>query len=404
MIRNSLLLFILGFLWSSVQCDFYRIEEWFDADDNAYYLFSDEHITNPGVSHKQRYDFLQWASMLDAFCALEDGLLNFALSKFGLTKLTINESVLISLDSYCRDLAIPSKNVEFRSIRNFLLAPQKAQFLANLTGKQMIELTYNAIAEIKNYADNEIANQKYKMEINEYETIINQHKAFFDYLNQEIPFADLVKTIPAVFCAALARTIGNVYFKDEEALSAASRNDVLQLFDLPLIELRLLHYALISKKKYRFIAAGGLHISRLSQFFTEFGFKKGRTFGDPLNLYSIKAREPVIIDQVFKDWCITPLRPASDHYLLKLLKWRSALDKTCLHQVINPLASTAMALPNIGACFWLSKMFVDYTCKKPSLLKKFCGTGLLYAVSETYFYARAKKEVYTANNISFDVH
>ncbi len=389
----SYFLFVSSFLWFPLRCDFFLAEEWFDPQDNAYYVFSDYHTSHPGVSYKQRYDFIKWAYALDASCTIEDGVFHFYLYGETLSKLTFNGTSLGGLAVFCHDLGIPAHNVDFRVMRSvFLQLPQTGSVFKNITGKQIISLTHRALAEIKNYDDGEIANKRYKTEIEVYERIMNEHAAFFAHFNQDISFLTLADTVDPAICVDLARAIDKTYFNLEKSTIDPEQTKVnaLNLFDFPLIELLLLHHALLQKKKYRFIATGALHVGRLAYFFEELGFKKGRSFGTPM-VVGAPIPEPIDIDQVFSQWSITPTRPEPSNYTLKALGLRSALDQTCLGTLINPATEVAVLGGHAAACFWTSKTITERFFENPSKIKQLAGALALWGASGWLFLAKAKK-------------
>ena len=225
-----------------------------DSTQTTYCILHDYHVSHPGVTYKQRYDFLKAAYQLDASCTIEDGLINFFVYGSIVSRLLLDGTALCSLDFYCKDLGIPSNNIDFRTVRIWLDGKDRNSHVCfgETSGKDIMALTKNALAEIKTYNDGEQANKIYKDEIEGYEAFMRENKEFFDYLDQEVQFKTLIQNIDSTLCINLIIKIFKTYllwdlenakFDREEA-----RADALKLFDFPLIDLKLLHYSLNQDK------------------------------------------------------------------------------------------------------------------------------------------------------------
>ena len=395
---RTILSYLLGIsiFCTTIKCDFYYAEELIDeSTQTTYYIFHDYHVSHPGVTYKQRYDFLKAAYQLDAACTIEDGLINFFVYGSIVSRLFLDGSALCSLDFYCKDLGIPSNNIDFRTLRFWCDGKNKVSrdFFGKISGKDIIAYTKNALAEIKTYNDGESANKIYKDEIEGYESFIKENQKFFDYLDQDVPFKNLIQNIDSTLCINLIINIFKTYllwdlenakFDREEA-----KADALKLFDFPLIDLKLLHHSLNQDKKYRIIATGGIHAQRVSSFFEQcLGFKKGRTFGNPFGNPSQK--DPLDLEIIFAQLADNhPLRPDPTSYLMKALKLRTKLDQTQFSSWVNSVALNALDLTHLGISYMVSKKLCARVCKKPSLITQLTGTGIIYVSSLAFLYARA---------------
>lgn len=396
---SPILLAIGLFLWFPTHCDLFFAEEYInELDDTRYLIFHDYHISS-AQSAKQRYDFIKGAYQLDASCSLEDPLVYFfpmgSFSRF----FQKDHTSLAGLNLFCRDLSIPSQNVDFRAMRLifFNLPFYLATNFADVTGKQIMHQTKVALAEIKSYDDGSQANKRYKVEIDTYEKIIQEHKAFFDHLDQDVPFQSLVQTMDTSICSALAAKLDKIYYNavNEDVNPEQTKINVLQLFDFPLIELKLFHHALTQKKKYRFIATGAMHAQRLSKFFITHGFKKGRTFGTFAAIEDAHKAQPLDLEQLFIQLAAAHrLRPEPFNLSLKILGVVSRVEQSPYRALISPFISGTTMLVYGGICVIFSNSISRCLFENSSLKTRLAGAALLYGISGVFLVVRAKQDTY----------
>lgn len=382
----------ISMLCATLRCDFYCAEEIIDdSSQTTYCILHDYHVSHPGVTYKQRYDFLKSAYQLDAACTIEDGFINFFVYGSIVSRLFLDGSALASLDAYCKDLGIPSNNVEFRTIRFWLDGKDRVSntFFGEISGKDIMAYAKNAIVEIKTYNDGEQANKLYKDEVEAYEVLMRENKEFFDYLDQDVPYKTLIQNIDSALCIKLIIKIFKTYFladlENAKFDGEETKIHALKLFDFPLIDLKLLHYSLNQGKKYRIIAAGGVHAQRISSMFEKcLGFKKGRTFGN------VSQNDPLNLEDVFAQLADNrPIHPEPTSYLMKALKLRTKLDQTRFAAWVNTGTLNLLDLTHIGLSYLVSKQLCARLFKKSSLVTELAGAGVLYTSSLALLYARA---------------
>ena len=392
------LLFLVSMLSSSLHSYFHFFEVWADDKDNRYYLLCDYHPKTYPVCNQQRYDFISWAKKLDAACTVEDGFMHYAPhGKLIDLLLHLNSnSPLLGLATLCELASIPVYNAEFRTIRNFFsYDPAIAKFcFGKLTGKKLVDTTYQVFDSIKAYEGEPAVYKLYQKEIKLYEDFMLESQAFFEHFrSSEEDFRDLVTTLTDDELLNCANSLNKLTFGEQaEKLSSLYFDDdrkIVDAHDTPLIDLRLLHSCLSQSKKNRFIAAGSLHTYKLAYFFSELGFKKLYTTGEPYTLGSAQPPAPLDINKVFIDACADIVSDTvPSNALLKFLKAKSAVEQSSFNFLTKPqVVARLWDLLFIAGSYAFTRKFIT-----PALggttsrrLKEIFCVGALYCILDVAF-------------------
>jgi hypothetical protein len=375
------LLFLLALTCNITNSYFYKLSIWNNGEQKLF-LFSDLHVESSSCN-KQRYDILNWAKKLNATVIVEDNYvtqelrkdpINYDRNKQILSRMQLlnlpSLTPLFGLTSLCYFAGISVENIEFR-----------INFFSLLYGypnsSVIMENSNKIIKEIETYNDCKEFNQIYKDTLNKYYTVLENRKALFDYLNKSnkslkdftsstLDNSDInIKN----FAAEMRQIIKEFGFKkSEKSIKRAkdSINNFLALFDMYLLDVRILHSIYKHKDKNIIVAAGGRHIDNLNNFFTALGYKKNYSSCEKsLEDYNIWLSqeedkitfeikiEPIDIDSLLNQ-VIKKNYAYSDTYLnscLLMLKTRAKIDSYKLTSILR--SSTFKYSLLVGYCLSL---------------------------------------------------
>jgi hypothetical protein len=236
---------VLCFCAISVQGIFYRGERFVHRNGNIIECFGDIHIPceDPSLVHQQQNDILAYAKDHNAHVIVED--MNARYEQNGFDSMwDVDVSCTMPLDSLstqCDAIGIDSSNVEFRE----LSAASLAGF--PISAQQTIRSFNNIVNEIYAYNDTHFLNAYYWRTLT---NVVNQHKQLINSLESS-------RCTLKDFCESEDKQI----------------QDQVNLFDVTLLDMRIIHAIYTNRYKSRIlVCAGANHIRRIIPVLRKMGY------------------------------------------------------------------------------------------------------------------------------------
>lgn len=242
---KKLFISILCCMAMSAHAVFFRGERFVDRHGNSIECFGDLHIpcSKPSVTRNQQKKILEYAGDYNAFVIVED--MNARYEESGLTHAydidTTCTTPLDNLSTQCDAAGIDCCNVEFRE----LSAASLAGF--PIPACDTVRALNKAISEIAHYTDCSSLDAYYKQTLG---AVLGKNKSLIQELQQtDYSLCD--------YCQSLC----------------THAQERINLFDVALIDARILHALYEQKEKQTiFVCAGANHLQRIKPLLHKMGY------------------------------------------------------------------------------------------------------------------------------------